>query len=259
MCTPRLSRDTAAQSGVSSHFHHAPSGIVPRPSRPGRSGAFRQARAATGLPLDLRPRDSTAATADHLAGGVRGAFFLRQSTRSAPERSQRGDQGTVCCHFPTCRGHPAAGQPWTPNKVWPKELWRELIPALLDRFDVIEAGTEALFSPDEFGPGFHAWAGTTSLADFVWTLSQATVFVGPSSGGMHLANAFRVPSVILFGGYESPDGYRFPPDPGLLPGGPLCAVLVAGRLSVSFEMPAHDRGRRCRGRRPCFGQPAEHH
>ena len=99
---------------------------------------------------------------------------------------------------------------WTPNKVWPKELWQELVCGLLGDFDVIEVGTEALFAQNEFGPGFHAWAGTTSLDDFVWTVSQATVFVGPPSGGMHLANGFQVPSVILYGGYESPDGHRYP-------------------------------------------------
>jgi peptidoglycan/xylan/chitin deacetylase (PgdA/CDA1 family) len=94
--------------------------------------------------------------------------------------------------------------------VWPKELWHALVTELLRDFQVIEVGTEALFSADDFGAGFHAWSGTTSLADFVWTVGQGTVFVGPPSGGMHLANAFQVPSVILYGGYESPLGHQYP-------------------------------------------------
>ena len=41
-------------------------------------------------------------------------------------------------------------------------------------------------------------------------MSQASVFAGPTSGGMHLANAFERPSVIIIGGYEGPKGYDYP-------------------------------------------------
>ena len=99
---------------------------------------------------------------------------------------------------------------WTPNKAWPEESWRALIEKLAERFEVIEVGTQPLFPGHDFGPRFHSFAGATTLADFVWIMSQGSVFVGPSSGGMHIANAFRVPSVILFGGYESPEGYGYP-------------------------------------------------
>ncbi len=99
---------------------------------------------------------------------------------------------------------------WTPNKVWPAEQWRELVRQLVRDYQVIELGTEPMFASGEFGAGFHSWAGTTSLADFVWTVSQAAVFVGPPSGGMHLANAFHIPSVILYGGYETPAGHQYP-------------------------------------------------
>ncbi len=104
---------------------------------------------------------------------------------------------------------PRASQ-WTPNKAWPAESWRELIGQLTERFEVIEVGTQPLFPGHDFGPRFHSLAGATSLTDFVWIIAQGSVFVGPSSGGMHIANAFRVPSVILFGGYESPAGYGYP-------------------------------------------------
>ena len=104
---------------------------------------------------------------------------------------------------------PQASQ-WTPNKSWPVESWRELIGQLVQRFEVIEVGTAPLFPGHDFGPRFHGFAGETSLADFVWTISQGAVFVAPPSGGMHIANSFRIPSVIIFGGYESPAGYFFP-------------------------------------------------
>ena len=61
-----------------------------------------------------------------------------------------------------------------------------------------------------WGARFHSFAGATTLEEFAWIISQAAVFVGPSSGGMHLANAFQVRSVIIFGGYESPEGYQYP-------------------------------------------------
>ncbi len=104
---------------------------------------------------------------------------------------------------------PQASQ-WTPNKAWPLESWCALVEQLVERFEVIEVGTSSLFGGRDFGPRFHCLAGKTSLSDFVWMISQASVFVGPPSGGMHIANSFRVPSVIIFGGYESPAGYYFP-------------------------------------------------
>jgi ADP-heptose:LPS heptosyltransferase len=41
-------------------------------------------------------------------------------------------------------------------------------------------------------------------------IGQADLFVGPPSSGMHLANSYRVPSVIIYGGYESPMSYNYP-------------------------------------------------
>ena len=104
---------------------------------------------------------------------------------------------------------PRASQ-WTPNKKWPAESWRALIVKLTEQFEVIEVGTQPLFPGEDFGPRFHSFAGGTALADFVWMIGQGSVFVGPPSGGMHIANAFQIPSVIIFGGYESPAGYFFP-------------------------------------------------
>jgi ADP-heptose:LPS heptosyltransferase len=99
---------------------------------------------------------------------------------------------------------------WTPNKQWPVELWRKLIEMLVEQYNVIEAGTQSLFADAGLGPRFHSVAGATSMTDFAWMISQATAFVGPPSGGMHLANAYEIPSVIIFGGYEAPDGYDYP-------------------------------------------------
>lgn len=99
--------------------------------------------------------------------------------------------------------------PGIPNKNWPLEYWRELIPLLLEHGEVIEVGTAARFPGEDFGRGFHSWAGKTDVVSFAWLVGQATVFVGPVSSGMHLAVASGVPTVIIFGGYESPTGYSY--------------------------------------------------
>jgi len=101
---------------------------------------------------------------------------------------------------------------WTPNKQWPVESWRDLVIRLTEHFEVIEVGSQPLFGGENFGPRFHSLAGTTSVTEFAWVISQATVFVGPLSGGMHCAHAFGVPMVAIFGGYESPEGYDYPWD-----------------------------------------------
>jgi ADP-heptose:LPS heptosyltransferase len=99
---------------------------------------------------------------------------------------------------------------WTTNKDWPTEQWRALIGGLVGRFEVVEVGLDPLFSEGEFGDRYRSLAGKTDLADLAYVISQADLFIGPSSGGMHLAHAFKVKSVIIFGGYESPEGYRYP-------------------------------------------------
>ena len=99
---------------------------------------------------------------------------------------------------------------WTPNKTWPATYWRELVQALVADYDVVEAGTRAVIGPDFQHARFHSLAGSTSVSEFVHLVSVAQLFVGPVSGGMHLASAFHVPALILYGGWESPAGHRYP-------------------------------------------------
>lgn len=97
---------------------------------------------------------------------------------------------------------------WTPNKEWPVEHWRELIGNLLDDYNVIEVGEESVFK-DLKSPRFHRFAGKTNLTEFACIISKATLFLGAPSSGMHFAGAFNIPASIVFGGYESPAGYRY--------------------------------------------------
>jgi ADP-heptose:LPS heptosyltransferase len=99
---------------------------------------------------------------------------------------------------------------WSPNKNWPANYWVELIKMLTEKYSVIEVGTESCLTGNTFGPCFHSFVGQTDLSGFAHVISQAAVFVGPVSGGMHLANAFEVPAVVIIGGYELPLGYQYP-------------------------------------------------
>ena len=98
---------------------------------------------------------------------------------------------------------------WTPNKNWPADHWRELIAMLTKLGTVVETGTESCL-PKEFQLAqFRSLVGKTNLDEFLYIISKADVFVGPVSGGMHIAHAYQKPSVIIYGGYESPDGYKY--------------------------------------------------
>ena len=98
---------------------------------------------------------------------------------------------------------------WAENKQWPRTLWVNLIRRLMDECEVVEVGTESLVEDGAFGARFHSFAGRTGVEGFAQIIASADVFVGPVSGGMHLANALRVPSVIIFGGYEAPSGHHY--------------------------------------------------
>lgn len=98
---------------------------------------------------------------------------------------------------------------WTPNKDWPTSRWDELVDMLLESGSVIEVGVDSRLSRSRRHTNFHSYVGRTDLEGFAYIIREAQLFIGPPSGGMHLANAFGVPSVIIFGGYESPGGFEY--------------------------------------------------
>ncbi len=101
---------------------------------------------------------------------------------------------------------PQASQ-WTPNKDWPLARWNALARRLRAHATVVEIGAQPVL---DAASGAHCLAGRTSVPEFAHLLRAADLFLGPPSGGMHLAAAFRIPSLILYGGYEHPDGHRYP-------------------------------------------------
>jgi len=100
--------------------------------------------------------------------------------------------------------------PWSPNKNWPNPHWQELIGRLLRWATVIETGKGVVVE----GPGaaghYVNLVDKLSLEALAAATAAADLHVGPDSGPMHLAAAFDVPAVVIFGGYIEPSCTSYP-------------------------------------------------
>jgi glycosyltransferase involved in cell wall biosynthesis/ADP-heptose:LPS heptosyltransferase len=100
---------------------------------------------------------------------------------------------------------------WTRNKDWPVEHWQALVDVLVaGGCRVVEVGDTPLGLISKDPELFVSLAGKTDVGSYMEVIRKAAVFVGPPSSGMHLASAFQVPAVIIFGGYEHPLGHDYP-------------------------------------------------
>jgi ADP-heptose:LPS heptosyltransferase len=93
---------------------------------------------------------------------------------------------------------------WTPNKEWPGAHWEALIDRLLSWASVIEIGHIPHPNPGRDPERYLSLIGRTSLNQLVASIAAADLHVGPISGPTHIAAAFRVPAVVIYGGYEHP-------------------------------------------------------
>ncbi len=85
-------------------------------------------------------------------------------------------------------------------KVWAVERWVELVSRLAARFEILQLGA----SDEPEIPGVTRFAGRLTLRESMAILSQAQLHVGGVSFLMHAANGLNVPSVIIYGGRETP-------------------------------------------------------
>jgi len=100
--------------------------------------------------------------------------------------------------------------PWSPNKNWPDAYWQELIGRLLRWASVIETGKGVIVErPGEEG-NYVNLVDKLSLEALAAATAAADLHVGPDSGPMHLAAAFDVPAVVIFGGYIEPSCTSYP-------------------------------------------------
>ena len=95
-----------------------------------------------------------------------------------------------------------------PEKRWPVTHWRRLVESLITRYKDVQlmlfgslsdrAVTDAVardFPPERVSN----LAGQTDLLDFARSLCRCAMAIGNDTGGIHLANAFGLPIVAIFG------------------------------------------------------------
>lgn len=99
---------------------------------------------------------------------------------------------------------------WSSNKNWPDSHWQELIGRMMRWASLIETGMGvAALRPG--GQGHYLdLVDQLSLEALVAATAAADLHVGPDSGPMHLAAAFDVPAVVIFGGYIEPICTSYP-------------------------------------------------
>lgn len=99
---------------------------------------------------------------------------------------------------------------WTPNKQWPLARWKQVLTELSKHGSVLEVGGTPMLDASAPPAPWTSLCGSTSLTDLAALMSEADLFLGPPSSGMHFASAYGLKSVILYGGYELPEGYGYP-------------------------------------------------
>jgi ADP-heptose:LPS heptosyltransferase len=100
--------------------------------------------------------------------------------------------------------------PWSPNKNWPDPHWQELIGRLLRWATVIETGKGVVVERPREAGHYVNLVDKLSLEALAAATAAADLHVGPDSGPMHLAAAFDVPAVVIFGGYIEPSCTSYP-------------------------------------------------
>lgn len=99
--------------------------------------------------------------------------------------------------------------PWTPNKDWDNNYWDRLISCLLNLGSVFELGMGSV-SRALPRPNYINLVGKTSLSEMIALIASADVNMGPVSGPIHIAAAVKVPSVVIYGGYELASCSEYP-------------------------------------------------
>jgi ADP-heptose:LPS heptosyltransferase len=134
--------------------------------------------------------ERTVHTAEHLASAM---FFLGAVECEIPRAALYATGGAAPAGGPTAVIHAVAA---TPEKTWPAEHFLALAAHL------VEGGLRPVFigAPSDDLAAFAAYPvlqGT--LSGIKNLLAPATLFMGNDSGPAHMAAAFGVPSIVLFG------------------------------------------------------------
>lgn len=91
---------------------------------------------------------------------------------------------------------------------WQDSLWCQLLDHIIseNEVDVIEIG---VIEPLAYqSPKFRSLVGKTSLRETLQIVRDAEYFIGVESGPAHIANAFRIPALILCGRFVNFNHYN---------------------------------------------------
>ena len=139
---------------------------------------------------EILGEERTVHTAEHLASG---AFYLGADRCEIP-RARLGVGGSAPGEHPAYAVIHAFAS--APDKTWAAERFATVARNLR------ESGTEPIFvggANDDFSPFREFRRAAGSLRDTKELFARASLFVGNDSGPAHVAAAFEVPSVVIFG------------------------------------------------------------
>ena len=69
----------------------------------------------------------------------------------------------------------------------------------------MEIGKPDPFAYQPPGPNYIDLRGKTNISDLAAVIASCDLHVGPDSGPVHIAAAFGVPAVVIWGGYITPE------------------------------------------------------
>lgn len=132
--------------------------------------------------------ERTVHTAEHLASAM---FYLGAPAREVPRAKLVAGQAKAC---PTCVIHAVAA---TSEKTWPADGFLQVAGYLRN------SGIEPVFigaGHDDLSPfsGYQTLRGAP-LGEVKRLMASASLFVGNDSGPAHMAAAFGIPVVVIFG------------------------------------------------------------
>ncbi len=132
------------------------------------------------------------------AAGVRGEVELRPRLMLSPGERRAG-RVTTRPQITLQTSNLAARFPIR-NKLWAPDRMQVVADALQDEFDLVQLGAVS----DPQLRGALDLRGKTSVRQAAAVLSQSHLFIGLTTGLMHLARAVECRSVIVYGGREHP-------------------------------------------------------
>ena len=164
-------------------------------------------------------------TAEHVASAM---FYLGVPTQDIP-------RARLFCNAPPEPARPYAvihPKASAADKTWPAERFREVAARLNSELEpvFISGPAESL---DEFD-GYRRVTGAP-LSEIKSLLAGASLFIGNDSGPAHMAAAFGVPSVVLFGPSDHEIWAPWKTEAAVFKSAEICDIAVADVIAAARQ------------------------